>query len=118
MSQLTFLLDENISHKTLGRLRRTGIKVESVKTLERLGASNGDLLKLSTGENWIFITHDTDFLNLTSKPNRGIVVVKIHPAIDEVAGEILEKFLNSTNPEIFKNNIIILEEKGWHFLKE
>ncbi len=105
MSQLTFLLDENVSHKTLGRLRRIGIKVESVKTLERLGASNGDLLKLSDKKNWIFITHDSDFLSLTSKPDHGIIVVKIHPAIDEVSGEILEKFLSSINHEVFKRNI-------------
>ena len=118
MSQLTFLLDENISHKTLGRLRRIGINVESVKTQERLGASNGDLLELTSKKNWILITHDSDFQNLASKPEYGIIVVKIHPAIDEVAGEILEKFLGSVNHELFKSNIIILEEKGWHFLKE
>ena len=111
MSQLTFLLDENISHKTLERLRRIGIKVESVKTQKLLGTSNGELLRLSDKKNWVLITHDRDFLYLTSKPEHGIIVVKIHPATDEIAGVILENFLNSTKPEIFRKNIIILEKK-------
>ena len=74
-------------------------------------------MKLTEEKNWILVTHDSDFLNLTSKPEHGIIIIKIHPAIDEVSGEILENFLNSVNHEIFKGNIIILEEKGWHFIK-
>ena len=118
MSQLTFLLDENVSHKTLTRLRRIGLNVESVKTQQRLGIANGDLLKLTDKENWVLITHDSDFLNLQFKPEHGIVIVKIHPAIDEISGKILERFLSSVDHEMFKGRIIILEKKGWHFLKE
>lgn len=65
----------------------------------------------------MLITHDRDFLNLASKPEHGIIVVKIHPATDEIAGEILEKFLGSANHELFKGNIVILEKKGYPFLK-
>ncbi|MFX1512846.1 MAG: DUF5615 family PIN-like protein [Promethearchaeota archaeon] len=117
MSRLIFLLDENVSHKTLERLKSIGLKVESARTQDILGASNGDLLSLSASKNWILITHDRDFLNLTANPEHGIIVVKIHPATDEIAGEILEKFLNSVNHEIFRNNINILEKEGWYFLK-
>ena len=118
MPQLTFLLDENISHKTLARLRRTGLNVESLKTQKRLGIANGDLLKLVNKENWVLITHDSDFLNLRFKPENGIIIVKIHPAIDEISGRILEKFLKDVDSEIFRRKVIILEKEGYHFLKD
>ena len=79
---------------------------------------NGDLLRLTDEKNWVLITHDSDFLNQKFKPKRGIIIVRIHPAIDGVSGTILERFLSSVEHEILKGKITILEKKGWYFLKE
>ncbi|MHA1972585.1 MAG: DUF5615 family PIN-like protein [Candidatus Hodarchaeales archaeon] len=118
MSQLTFLLDENVSHKTLGRLRRSGFNVESVKTQSKLGTSNGDLIDLINKRNWVLITHDSDFLTPIFKAVNGVIVVKIHPVTDEISGKILENFLSSVDHELLKGKKTVLERDGWYFLKE
>ena len=79
---MEFLLDENVSVKTLKRLKRKNLAVQSVRSENILGIKNGDILTLCKEKNWILITHDKDFLNPSLKDHYGIIVVNIHPAID------------------------------------
>ncbi|WP_369335129.1 DUF5615 family PIN-like protein [Candidatus Borrarchaeum sp.] len=51
---LKFLLDEDVSHKTLQRLKKQGLIVESVKTLRLLGSKNSELLEYATSKGFIF----------------------------------------------------------------
>lgn len=55
MSALKFLLDEDVSHQTLGRLRGQGFTVESLRTLGLSGAKNRNLLDFAISEGFIFI---------------------------------------------------------------
>ena len=81
LSNLEFLLDENVSVKTLKRLRMKNLTVRSVRSENILGIKNGSLLSLCKERKWILITHDKDFLNPLLKEHYGIILVNIHPAI-------------------------------------
>ena len=118
LSELTFLLDENISHKTYKRLRNENFQVKSTKSEKLAGTKNGDLLQVCFKNNWILITHDQDFLSRKFEVFHGIIVVKIHPTTDSVAGPILLNFLKTIKDEKIKNQIIILEKDGWKYKKE
>jgi predicted nuclease of predicted toxin-antitoxin system len=114
LSVLKFLLDEDVSYKTLVRLRRQGFAVESVKTLGLLGAKNSDLLEYATSKGFILITHDRDFLFPPRKEHLGIIVVMIHPKTDAHAGKILEQFLQTIDLAKIMRKVVRLEEKYWN----
>jgi predicted nuclease of predicted toxin-antitoxin system len=109
MSNIKFLLDEDVSANTLKRLRRAGFQVESVDTLGIKGTRNSDLLHFALKKEYILITHDHDFANLALQIHFGILVVMIHPATDDVAGVELEKYLRAGNLEALKNKVNTLK---------
>lgn len=115
MSTLMYLLDENISRKTYFRLKDASFSVKSVKTEHINGIKNGDLLVLCKENKWILVTHDKDFL-VPSIPNfYGIIIVSIHPAIDEIAGEILCSFLQNVSDTEIVGKLIIIEKNAWQY---
>ena len=109
MSNIKFLLDEDISAKTLNRLRGSGFVAESVDTLKLKGTRNSSLLQLALKNQYILISHDQDFIKY-KYPHHGILVVMIHPATDDVAGMELEKFLKAKNLDDLKNKVTILKK--------
>ena len=111
------LLDENVSEKTLKRLKSKGIQARSVKTEKLFGTKNGKLLSLCRANNWILVTHDRDFLDIGKKQHSGIILIRIHPATDEMAGPALERFLSTITGEGIQGKIIILERDGWRYSK-
>jgi len=80
-----------------------------------LGMKNGDLLDIFKQNKWILITHDQDFLNPPKKDHLGIIVVRIHPATDSIAGIILEKYLKSIDQKDIEGKLVVLEKKSWKY---
>ncbi len=115
LSTLVFLLDENVSAKTYKRLKSVNFQVKSIKTENLSGTKNGALLNICKQNKWILITHDQEFLSINIKDHYGIIVVKIHPAIDSVAGIAIENFLRSINHKSIIGKIIILEKITWRY---
>ena len=112
---MEFLLDENVSVKTLKRLRNKNLAVRSVRSENILGIKNGNLLNLCKNKKWILITHDKDFLSPSIVDHYGIVLVNIHPAIDTVAGETIEKFIELVEDKIILGKLVILEKNNWRY---
>lgn len=110
-----FLLDENVSAKTVKRLLSNNFKIKTVKTEKLLGSKNGFLLNLCKQKKWILITHDQDFLSPDVKDHYGIIVMKIHPAIDSISGVVLENFLKSIDATKIIGKIVILEKNSWRY---
>jgi len=110
MSNIKFLLDEDVSARTLKHLRGAGFQVESVDTLKIKGTRNSNLLEFALNKQYILISHDHDFINPNLPLHFGILVVMIHPATDEVAGVELENFLKAGNLEDLKNKVTILKK--------
>jgi predicted nuclease of predicted toxin-antitoxin system len=110
MSNIRFLLDEDVSAKTLKRLRTAGFQVESVNTLKIKGTKNSNLLQFALINQYVLITHDHNFTNPNLASHFGILIVMIHPATDNVAGVELEKFLKAGHIEDLRNKVTILKK--------
>ncbi len=110
MSNIRLLLDEDVSAKTLKRLRNAGFQVESVNTLKIHGTKNSNLLQFALKNQYILITHDHDFANPNLVSHFGILIVMVHPATDDVAGVELEKFLKAGHLDDQKNKVTIFKK--------
>jgi predicted nuclease of predicted toxin-antitoxin system len=87
---MRFLLDENVHHGLYPFLSNLGYDVKfSPKTIK-----NGEVFKLSTMENRILITRDSDFVQYSKRENSGIVLLRIHPKDLLQQQRALSKFLS------------------------
>ena len=60
-----FLLDENVEHEVVHRLRKYDYTVEHVESHPELGKGTADtpIAALSQREKWVIVTQDADFVN-------------------------------------------------------
>lgn len=110
--KINFLLDENVSRNLEKLLISKGYDVITVQELNKRGINNSELIELVRTTNRILITYDKDFLNLKLDSEHIIIVIDIHPLIDENVLPPFEEFLKSFSPSDLKKNIIILQENG------
>ena len=78
-----------------------------VQELNKRGIKNSELLKLASASRRILITYDKDFLNFKIEPEHLIILIDIHPLIDENVLPVFERFLNNFSPSVLMENIII-----------
>jgi predicted nuclease of predicted toxin-antitoxin system len=114
LPQLKFLLDEDVSNKTLRRLRKQKLTVESVRTLGLQGIKNSALLDYIISHGFILITHDQDFVFPSRSDHLGIILVMAHPATDAHAGVILENFLTTVDSAVIIGKLVFLKEDSWN----
>ena len=107
-----FLLDENVSNNLRTLLISKGYDVITVQELNKRGAKNSELLELARKKNRILITYDKDFIEFKHESENYLVLIDIHPLIDENVLPNFEKFLKSFSFGKLTENIIILEEDG------
>lgn len=79
----SFLLDENVSYNLKKYLKSKGYPAITVQELNKRGIKNSQILELARNENRILITYDKDFLSLNLKPEDSLIIINIHPLIDE-----------------------------------
>lgn len=109
----SFLLDENVSNNLKKHLKSKGYAVITVQELNKRGIKNSQLLKLARNENRILITYDKDFLSLKLKPEDSLIIINIHPLIDENVLPAFNIILQSLSTIDFNKNIIVLYEKDF-----
>jgi len=80
--------------------------------LNRRGTNNSELLEIARKNGRILITYDKDFINIKHESDANLILIDIHPLIDEKVLPNFEKFLNSLSFEDLKDNCIILNEDG------
>ncbi|NVM37907.1 MAG: DUF5615 family PIN-like protein [Candidatus Lokiarchaeota archaeon] len=107
-----FLLDENVSNNLRRLLISKGYDVITVQELNKRGAKNSELLELARKKNRILITYDKDFIEFKHESENYLVLIDIHPLIDENVLPNFEKFLKSFSFEKLTENIVILKEDG------
>ena len=78
-----FLLDENVSQGLKKLLEAKGHEVKTVHSLNRRGIKNNKLLELAREPKNILVTSDKDFLYLSISNEDSIILIDIHPLIDE-----------------------------------
>ena len=72
-------LDQNLSQSLREDLSKLGHDVETIVAEDLSGASDDDVLRITTAEDRILLTLDTDFLNLKKFPSekhRGVIVFR------------------------------------------
>lgn len=105
-----FLLDENVSNN-LGRLLITkGHDVVTVQELNKRGTKNSELMELARLKNRILISYDKDFIYFKHEIDNFLIIIDIHPLIDENVLPIFEKCLKSLNFKDLKDKFIILKK--------
>lgn len=110
LPNLRFLLDENVSNNLRKLLISNGYEVITIQDLDMRGVKNSGLMEVARVKNRILITYDKDFIHFKYTQDHFIIVVDIHPLIDEAVLPIFEKFLESLNFDDLKNNFIVLEK--------
>ena len=107
-----FLLDENVSNNLKKLLISKGYDTITVQELNKRGAKNSELVELARKKNRILITYDKDLIEFKLKSENYLILIDIHPLIDENVLPNFEKFLKSFSFEKLTENIVILEEDG------
>ena len=113
-----FMLDENVSNNLRKLLISKGYDVITVQELNKRGAKNSELLELARKKNRILITYDKDFIELKHASENYLIVIDIHPLIDENVLPNFENFLNSFSFKELRENFVILDQDGITFKKK
>ncbi len=105
-----FLLDENVSNNLRKLLISKGYDAITIQELNIRGAKNSELIELSRQKSRILITYDKDFIEYKYGSEDKLILIDIHPLIDEYVLPNFSEFLNSFYFEELNNNIVILKE--------
>ena len=78
---MKFLLDENVPKSIKKLIIELGFSVITLKELNKLGITNGEVAETAINENSIIITLDSDFLTFKKELllKSRIIYIKIHP---------------------------------------
>jgi len=105
-----WLLDVNITKKIQNLLEERG---DDVATLIELGyrrLRNGDVLAKANEFKRVLLSYDYDFIQLTQGIHPGVIVIRIHPCIDEEVIPVFEGFLKSFKLENIPRDKIIVRK--------
>lgn len=106
-----FLIDENISPKTLHFL--TELKFD-VTTLKSQGITDEEVVAQAIKEERIIITLDLDFgeiFHFHKRGKVGIIVLRVAPPTIENVNTMLKRLLSSVDIDKHKKSLIIVD---WH----
>ena len=106
-----FLIDENISPKTLQFLTELGF---DVTTLKSRGVTDEEVVAQAIEQERIVITLDLDFgeiFHFHKRGKVGIIVLRVAPPTIENVNTTLKRLLSSLEIEKHKKSLIIVD---WH----
>ena len=110
---IRFLLDENVSFNLKRLIKSKGFEVKTLQDINKRGTKNSELLKESRKTESVLITCDKDFLNIKKNPEDLVIIIDIHPLIDENTIPVFENFLKNLKISDLKNNIIVLTKTNY-----
>ena len=108
LHKFKFLLDENVSNNLRKFLVLKGYDVITIQALNKRSLKNSELLELARVEDRILITYDKDFIFFKHKIDNYLIIIDVHPLIDENVLPTFQNFLKSFNLNTLKDNFIIL----------
>lgn len=118
---MKFLLDENISPKTVKFLKSLGFEAVHVRDVDLRGASDSEVIKFARENGLILITVDKGFTNILHYPpntHHGIIRLKLKYMPSKIVHSVLERFFKAVRMEEIKGNIIILEKDRFRIRKK
>jgi len=114
MSNLKFLLDENIPKSIMNFLKSEGISVEYVLK----GAKNNKVAQTAKEKKAVLITRDSDFANTLAYPPEkfyGIIVFQIHPPKPDLLIKALSDFMEEIDD--FKGKLFVIGKEGFKVIE-
>ena len=115
---LKFLLDENVSNNLRKVLISKGCDVITVQELDKRGVKNSELMELARIKNRILITYDKDFIHFKHVKDNFLIIIDIHPLIDEYVRPIFEKCIEALNFDDLKDYFIVLDKTNINLRKK
>ena len=114
MSEIAFLLDENIPYSLIAYLEKRGYTVHHVRKLGKAGIRNGEVYTLAVSLSAWIVTRDKDFRSLVkflSYDVPGIIVIEsetelTRSQIVQVFDRFLEKFKDLQS----EKRLIVIED--------
>ena len=110
LHKFKFLLDENVSNNLRKFLVSKGYDVITVQSLNKRSLKNSELLELARVDNRILITYDKDFIFFKHKIDNNLIIIDVHPLIDENVLPMFQKYLKSLKINDLRDNFIILKK--------
>jgi len=112
-----FLLDENVSINLKKLLESEGYEVETIQELNKSAIKNSELIELTRIKGKILITCDKDFLYMQKTSEIFLIVIDIHPLVDENVLPAFKNFLTQFNTSILDDHFIIIHENNFELKK-
>jgi len=120
---MKFLIDECVLAKTHKLLEQEGFTAISLKDLDKLSATNGEVLNLAKNNNAILITNDLDFANFILYPpgsHPGIIVLRFRsetPETIDSVHKILLRLLRDEKPSALEKSLVIIDHNKYRIVK-
>ena len=110
---MKILTDENVASFVVRELRKIGIDVKDVKEQKLFGASDQEILRHAHTEKRILVTHDKDFIHLTSSKkgdHKGVILLRLLDQCPSNVAEVLLRFLASDMDKNLSNSVVVVSE--------
>lgn len=110
---MNFVIDENVSHGLVAKLRTSGRKVLSIIETATKGLSDRTVFAVTEKFKAILITRDHHFLNpLRFPPNKtqGIIYIRHGNLSSKEEISLIYQFLNNHSMEFFCRKLVILSK--------
>ena len=118
---MKFLLDENISPKTVNFLKELGHDAIHLRDVNLKGAVDEDVINYATQHKLVLITIDRDFGNILDYPpgsHPGIIRLKLQYMPSRIVNFVLKTFLEEVKPQDIYGNLAIVEENRYRLRKK
>ena len=116
---MKFLLDQNLSPKTLQLFRELGFDAVDLRELGKAGVPDEEVYGLAKAEGRVLVTFDLDFARrfMVGKELPGLLLLRVHPQTLEVLHPVLQNFLKKVRPEDLLGAIVTLERDRYRIRK-
>lgn len=117
-TKFRFLIDQNISPKTVAFLRSLDLDIISVE--ETLTNYTDDaVIALARTQNLVLVTYDMHVpLSIQSKREKvpGLILLRVHPQTIEILHKALQVFFDKLNFDELSANLIIVDNKNYQVM--
>src|SRR3989338_7770404 len=117
---MTFLLDHCIWKETEDILRKADYRCLTLQKLDKVEATNVEVIILARQHKAILITRDRDFSDLTIYPpgsHEGIIFLRISPKTMDAVHNILINALHTLSFEQLHKNLLIITSATYRLHK-
>jgi len=115
LTQIKFLLDENIPLKLKSTFTKKGLDCTSVRELGWSGFKDKEISKQIGGKKVVLITRDRDFTFIWQKQNLRIIYLAIEPAILNTIQPRVQELLNNWKYDPSFPFLLILQKDAMRF---